>query len=153
MDGSSFVKEHKQKRSSLKMHNDIQIEDLRSKYKRLSVNWDKSSNLKSIDFHHFKTYFQNEEQLNNMSKDELYIINKRTSFEEKRKRSIKNEFIKVKEFLHTFNSEDEDNEYKMIINKKLIDENTKKNIEIGHTYLAESHEHALDFTSSDKEDE
>ena len=68
MDGSSFVKEHKQKRSSLKMHNDIQIEDLRSKYKRLSVNWDKSSNLKSIDFHHFKTFFQNEEQLNNMSK-------------------------------------------------------------------------------------
>ena len=41
----------------------------------------------------------------------------------------------------------------MIINKKLIDENTRKNIEIGHTYLAESHEHALDFTSSDKEDE
>ena len=151
MDGNSFVKEHKQKRSSLKMHNDIQIEDLRSKYKRLSVNWDKSLNLKSIEFHHFKTHFQNEEQ-HNISKDE-FIVNKRANFEEKRKRSIKNEFIKVKEFLHKFNSEDEDNEYKMIINKQLIDENTRKNIEIGHTHLAESHEHALDFTSSDKEDE
>ena len=153
MDGGSFVKEHKQKRSSLKMHNDIRIEDLRSKYKRLSVNWDKSLNLKSMEFHHFKTHFQNEGKHSTPKDEFIGNTSKRANFEEKRKRSIKNEFIKVKEFLHMFNSEDEDNEYNMIVNKELIDENTKKNIEIGHTYLAESNEHALDFTSSDKEDE
>ena len=113
------------KRSSLKMNDSIskgELEQLQQRCKRLSVNWDKSINFKSLNMKNIKTSFDD-----NIAKGNDDIM-KLKLFNEKRKNSIKNEFGLVREFLKSANIDEVDEEDENAIT---IKENTKKNIEFG----------------------
>lgn len=112
------------KRSSLKMSNCLtpeELSQLQKRCKRLSVNWDASLNLKSIDLKNIKTSF---EQANKASVDKP--PKKDAKFEEARKKSIKNEFTLVKEMMKEHKIDEEE-----LTQDKEISQNTLKNLEVG----------------------
>ena len=119
------------KRSSLKMNDSIskgELEQLQQRCKRLSVNWDKSINFKSLNMKNIKTSFDD-----NIAKGNDDIM-KLKLFNEKRKNSIKNEFGLVREFLKSANIDEVDEEDENAIT---IKENT--------TLIANGKIHSLHF--------
>ena len=114
------------KRSSLKMTSSInkeQLEQLRNKYKRLSVNWDRSIDFKSLNLRHIKTLFEDDLSKQNEGKIQMKLL-----FDNKRRNSVKNEFSLVREYLrsHDISEEEDDDD-----NARKIKENTLNNIEFG----------------------
>ena len=114
------------KRSSLKMTSSInkeQLEQLRNKYKRLSVNWDRSIDFKSLNLRHIKTLFEDDLSKQNEGKIQMKLL-----FDNKRRNSVKNEFSLVREYLrsHDISEEEDDDD-----NARKIKENTLKNIQFG----------------------
>ena len=114
------------KRSSLKMTSSInkeQLEQLRNKYKRLSVNWDRSIDFKSLTLRHIKTVFEDDLSKQNEDKIQMKLV-----FDNKRRNSVKNEFSLVREYLrsHDISEEEDDDD-----NARKIKENTLKNIQFG----------------------
>ena len=110
------------KRSSLKMSNCLTEEELKAlqkRYKRLSVNWD--SSLKSIDLQTIKTSF---EQIDKEKVDRC--VKKDPKFEEARRKSIKNEFTKVKEMLKDYDLYED-----LEADRDITLQNTKMNYEVG----------------------
>ena len=117
-------KEDMKKRSSLKMSNCLtpdELSQLQKRCKRLSVNWDASLNLKSIDLKNIKTSFEQTDKVN-VDKPPM----KDPKFEEARKKSIKNEFTLVKEMMKNYKLDDEE-----LTQDKEISQNTLKNLEVG----------------------
>ena len=118
------------KRSSLKMTSSFsqeQLEQLRNKYKRLSVNWDRSIDVKSLNLRHIKTVFEDDHDglSKQQNEDKLQM---KIMFDNKRRSSVKNEFNLVREYLrsHDISEEEDDDD-----NARKIKENTLKNIEFG----------------------
>lgn len=111
------------KRSSLKTADSIskgELEQLQQRCKRLSVNWDKSINFKSVKLKSIKTSFEEMGKKGDDMKAKL--------FDEKRRDSIKNEFSLVRELMKNGNIDEEDEEDE---NAVTIKENTRKNVEFG----------------------
>lgn len=113
------------KRSSLKMRNVLtkeQLEQFSNQCKRLSVNWDKSINFKSLKMKRIQTSFEEAKCQENECSLRMKM------FDEKRRNSDRNEFDLVRELLNnkSITEEEEDDE-----NAIVIKENTQKNIEFG----------------------
>ena len=121
------------KRSSLKMTSSFsqeQLEQLRSKYKRLSVNWDRSIDVKSLNLRHIKTVFEDDGGLSKQQNEDK--LQMKMMFDNKRRNSVKNEFSLVREYLRSHDiSEEEDDDDNDNDNARKIKENTLKNIEFG----------------------
>ena len=112
-------------------NNNEQQGDVRKQKKRLTVNWDKNIHVKTSEFQYIKASFQ--EDIKNEQYEDDNNSNVSEHFEEQRKNSTKNEFRKVKELLNQYENVEEDDEDK-IMDRELINENTKKNIQIGHMF-------------------
>ena len=115
-------------------NNNEQQGEVRKQKKRLTVNWDKNIHVKTSEFQYIKASFQ-EDINNDQCEDDNNNNNASEHFEEQRKLNTKNEFGKVKELLHQYDNDniEEDDEDK-IMDRELINENTKKNIQIGHMF-------------------
>ena len=115
-------------------NNNEQQGEVRKQKKRLTVNWDKNIHVKTSEFQYIKASFQ-EDINNDQCEDDNNNNNASEHFEEQRKLNTKNEFRKVKELLHQYDNDniEEDDEDK-IMDRELINENTKKNIQIGHMF-------------------
>lgn len=113
------------KRSSLRNNNLMtpeELEILKKKSKRNSVNWNGDVNLVN----------DTKKKLENISLTPIVKGNsEKNKFNEARRRSVHNEFTLVKEFLKKENFEDSDDE---TISKEEIEKtekNTKLNVEVG----------------------
>ena len=113
------------KRSSLRNNNLMtpeELEILKKKSKRHSVNWNGDVNLVN----------DTKKKLENISLTPIVKGNsEKNKFNEARRRSVHNEFTLVKEFLKKENFEDSDDE---TISKEEIEKtekNTKLNVEVG----------------------
>ena len=105
------------KRSSLKSNNSIFPQDVeKKKSKRMSVNW--NLDLKNLNYQEMKISFND-----GVKKTSTFGKEK---FKETRKKSIKNEFTKVKEMLKDYNLYDDLEE-----DSDLTLKNTKMNYEVG----------------------
>ena len=114
-------------------NNNEQQGEVRKQKKRLTVNWDKNIHVKTSEFQYIKASFQ--EDINTVQCEDDNNNNVSEHFEEQRKLNKKNEFSKVKELLHQYDNDniEEDDEDKLM-DRELINENTKKNIQIGHMF-------------------
>ena len=109
------------KRSSLKTSNSIFPQDVeKKKSKRMSVNW--NIDLKNLNYQEMKISF-NVGSNDGVKKTSTFWKEK---FNETRKKSIKNEFTKVKEMLKDYNLYDDLEE-----DSDLTLQNTKMNYEAG----------------------
>ena len=109
------------KRSSLKSNNSIFPQDVeKKKSKRMSVNW--NLDLKNLNYQEMKISF-NVGSNDGVKKTSTFGKEK---FKETRKKSIKNEFTKVKEMLKDYNLYDALEE-----DSDLTLKNTKMNYEVG----------------------
>ena len=107
------------KRSSLKSNNSIFPQDVeKKKSKRMSVNW--NLDLKNLNYQEMKISFN---VGSGVKKTSTFGKEK---FKETRKKSIKNEFTKVKEMLKDYNLYDDLEE-----DSDLTLKNTKMNYEVG----------------------
>ena len=121
----------KEKTLQTNNNNNEQQGEGRKQKKRLTVNWDKNIHVKTSEFQYIKASFQ--EDIKNDQCEDNNNKNVSEHFEEQRKLNTKNEFLKVKELLHQYDNIEEDEEDK-IMDRELINENTKKNIQIGHMF-------------------
>ena len=112
-------------------NNNEQQGEGRKQKKRLTVNWDQNIHIKTSEFQYIKASFQDEIKNEQCEGDKNNNVSEH--FEEQRKMSTKNEFRKVKELLNQYDNIEEDEEDK-IMDRELINENTKKNIQIGHMF-------------------
>ena len=115
------------RRSSLKFNDNTKGDPktlLQKKVKRNSVSWGNSN---TFQFKSMKTMFQETKDFKKSSKE---TEKKHKDFIENRKKSIKNEFLIVKELMKKKMVEENEDELDDEVTK-----NTKKNIKIGHDGL------------------
>ena len=139
---SNNFEKQKGRRSSLKSHNNNQIdaaELLKIKNKRNSVSWGQSS---MFQFKAMKAMFQESKEINKPTKE---TQEKHKQFVESRKKSIKDEFSIVREMIKNKNiieEEDIDEEVKNNTNKNFLigKEGLNKENESSHSSENESDE-------------
>ena len=108
------------KRSSLKSNNSIFPQDVeKKKSKRMSVNW--NLDLKNLNYQEMKISFN----VSNESVKKTSTFGKE-KFIETRKKSIKNEFTKVKEMLKDYDLYED-----LEADRDITLQNTKMNYEVG----------------------
>ena len=114
----------KMKRSSLKVSSPLNVNEIRAlqtKSKRNSVSWNIGN---PFNFKELKTTFENETNENKSHHNEKF--QNRKSFEEARKKSIKDEFALAKEVLKNKKLMDE-----IELEEEEVKKNTEKNKEVG----------------------